>query len=216
MYSYGCFMHKKLSVPLTLKKSDNPDFDATFVMSAATLDRAGDTIDVKAYSDVIKSTDKIIALFNHCPDKICGYWSDLKVKGDTLVGSIKLFHKDWGAMCKEMLDFGIPLGASLGFIGEGLHRNTYIGSYVAGPKRGIIGGRGVIGLEKNFDRDDRDRLEPFGLNPIVFQRGAGLMIAGNKTAQQSIKSALSSADLIKPILPSIISEGAIISQPAFA
>ena len=24
----------------------------------------------------------------------------------------------------------------LGFIGEGLHRNTYIGSYVAGPKRG--------------------------------------------------------------------------------
>ncbi len=79
--------------------------------------------------------------------------------------------------------------------------NNYIDKYatdlpwsiVAGPKRGIIGGRGVIGLEKNFDRDDRDRIEPFGLNPIVFQRGAGLMIAGNKTAQQSIKSALSSA-----------------------
>ena len=79
--------------------------------------------------------------------------------------------------------------------------NNYIDKYatdlpwsiVAGPKRGIIGGRGVIGLEKNFDRDDRDQLEPFGLNPIVFQRGAGLMIAGNKTAQQSIKSALSSA-----------------------
>lgn len=79
--------------------------------------------------------------------------------------------------------------------------NNYIDKYatdlpwsiVAGPKRGIIGGRGVIGLEKNYDRDDRDQLEPFGLNPIVFQRGAGLMIAGNKTAQQSIKSALSSA-----------------------
>ena len=26
--------------------------------------------------------------------------------------------------------------SALGFIGEGLHRNTYIGSYVAGPKRG--------------------------------------------------------------------------------
>ena len=26
--------------------------------------------------------------------------------------------------------------SALGFIGEGLHRNTYIGSYVAGPERG--------------------------------------------------------------------------------
>ena len=95
-------------------------------MSAATLDRVGDTIDAKAYYSAIKDTDKIIALFNHCPDKICGFWSDLKVKGDTLVGSIKLFHKDWGAMVKEMLDFGIPLGASIGFQGEGEHSDTGI------------------------------------------------------------------------------------------
>ena len=29
-------------------------------------------------------------------------------------------------MCKEMLDFGIPLGASLGFIGEGEYTDTGI------------------------------------------------------------------------------------------
>ena len=63
---------------------------------------------------------------------------------------------------------------------------------IAGPRRGVVGGTGVVGLEVNFDREDRDFLEPFGYNPIIFQRGVGLTITGNKTAQQSVKSALSS------------------------
>jgi len=48
-------------------------------------------------------------------------------------------------------------------------------------------------LEFAFDKNDRDVLEPFGYNPIVFERGVGLTIKGNKTAQQGIQSALSSA-----------------------
>lgn len=66
-------------------------------------------------------------------------------------------------------------------------------SIVAGPRRGIISGPNVIAAEYAFDKTDRDILEPFGINPIVFQRGAGLTILGNKTAQQSVQSALSSA-----------------------
>jgi len=66
-------------------------------------------------------------------------------------------------------------------------------SIVAGPRRGVVGGSGVVGVEYAFDKADRDILEPFGINPIVFQRGVGLTILGNKTAQQSIKSSLSSA-----------------------
>lgn len=66
-------------------------------------------------------------------------------------------------------------------------------SIVAGPRRGVVAGAGVRGVEYSFDKSDRDVLEPFGINPIVFQRGVGLTITGNKTAQQSIKSALSSA-----------------------
>lgn len=66
-------------------------------------------------------------------------------------------------------------------------------SIVAGPRRGAVSGPNVIGAEYSFDKADRDILEPFGINPIVFQRGAGLVILGNKTAQQSVKSALSSA-----------------------
>jgi len=65
-------------------------------------------------------------------------------------------------------------------------------SIVAGPRRGVVGGSGVVGAEYSFDKNDRDILEPFGINPIVFQRGVGLTILGNKTAQQSIKSSLSS------------------------
>lgn len=66
-------------------------------------------------------------------------------------------------------------------------------SIVAGPRRGVVAGTNVIGAEYPFDKSDRDNLEPFGYNPIVFERGVGLVIKGNKTAQQSVKSALSSA-----------------------
>ncbi len=66
-------------------------------------------------------------------------------------------------------------------------------SIVSGPRRGVITGTNVIGAEYPFDKDDRDNLEPFGINPIVFERGVGLNIKGNKTAQQTVKSALSSA-----------------------
>ena len=79
--------------------------------------------------------------------------------------------------------------------------NNYIDKYtdalpwsiIAGPRRGVVGGTNVQSLEFAFDKFDRDVLEPFGYNPIVFERGVGLTIKGNKTAQQGIQSALSSA-----------------------
>lgn len=110
---------EKRTIPLTIEKASGNDFDARFVLSAATPDRVRDTIDPKAYTKAVKGVDKLIALFNHDSDKIVGYWSDLKAVKDTLTGSIKFFNKDWGSMVKEMLDFGIPLGASIGFQGKG-------------------------------------------------------------------------------------------------
>lgn len=73
-------------------------------------------------------------------------------------------------------------------------------SIVAGPRRGVVSGTNVKGTEYAFDKNDRDILEPFGINPIVFQRGTGLTILGNKTAQQSIKSALSSAHVREALI----------------
>jgi len=71
---------------------------------------------------------------------------------------------------------------------------------VAGPRRGVVSGSGVVGAEYAFDKSDRDVLEPFGYNPIVFQRGVGLTILGNKTAQQSVQSALSSAHVREALI----------------
>ena len=77
--------------------------------------------------------------------------------------------------------------------------NLYIDKYtqalpysiVAGPRRGVVTGTGLVGVEYNFDRTDLDSIEPFGYNAIVNKRGFGLTINANQTAQQTIKSALS-------------------------
>ena len=78
--------------------------------------------------------------------------------------------------------------------------NLYINKYashkpwsiVAGPKRGVISGNQVIGLEGNLIQDDRTYLEPMGINPIVWENGVGVEIFANKTAKQTPLSALSS------------------------
>ena len=63
---------------------------------------------------------------------------------------------------------------------------------VAGPKRGVISGNQVIGVEGALIHDDRTYLEPMGINPIVWENGVGVEIFANKTAKQTPVSALSS------------------------
>ena len=65
-------------------------------------------------------------------------------------------------------------------------------SIVAGPKRGVISGNQVVGVEGNLIHDDREYLEPMGINPIVWENGVGVEIFANKTAKQTPVSALSS------------------------
>jgi hypothetical protein len=65
-------------------------------------------------------------------------------------------------------------------------------SIIAGPRRGVVAGNNVVGVEYIYDRKGLDSLEPFGLNVIVPNRGFGNVINANQTAQQNIKSALSS------------------------
>lgn len=64
-------------------------------------------------------------------------------------------------------------------------------SIVAGPRRGVVTGSGVVGVEYAFDRNDLDAIEPFGFNSILNKRGFGLVINSNQTGQQTVKSALS-------------------------
>jgi hypothetical protein len=62
-------------------------------------------------------------------------------------------------------------------------------SIVAGQKRGVLSGSNLVGLEYDFSQDDRDYLEPFGINPIVRKRNIGLVIYGNQTGYQRTNSA---------------------------
>lgn len=65
-------------------------------------------------------------------------------------------------------------------------------SIVAGQKRGVIAGNGVVGVEATLIRDNRDWLEPMGINSIIWEQGIGVEVYGNKTAKQTPVSALSS------------------------
>lgn len=102
-----------------ITKSADPQFDADFIMSAASPDRMLDTIDPAAYDLAAAKITKLIALFNHNPNQIAGYWTNLKRQGDTLTGLIKFASTSLGQMLKTLVDDGVPLGASIGFTGRG-------------------------------------------------------------------------------------------------
>jgi hypothetical protein len=86
-------------------------------------------------------------------------------------------------------NFNIPPAAhvSNNFIRKFVTGEPY--SIVAGQKRGIISGSNIVGVEYDFATEDRDFLEPFGINPIRRIRNIGLVIYGNQTGYQRTNSA---------------------------
>ncbi len=102
---------------VTVEKSADPAFDARFVMSASTPDRVKDTIDPVAYKSAAK-IDKLIALWQHDPDRPIGFWTNLKADGDRLVGHIKLASTNLAQMVKQLIEDGVPLASSIGFRGK--------------------------------------------------------------------------------------------------
>lgn len=54
---------------------------------------------------------------------------------------------------------------------------------------GILSDTNIVGLEYLYDDQDRDNLEPFGINPIIKQSGK-TMIYGDRTAYQDVISDL--------------------------
>lgn len=90
-------------------------------------------------------------------------------------------------------------GANVSVPPAGYISNLYVNKWtnglpydiIAGPRRGIVSAQGLVGVEYNFDRNDLDKIEPWGYNAILNKRGLGLVINANNTGQQNIKSALS-------------------------
>lgn len=54
---------------------------------------------------------------------------------------------------------------------------------------GTLNDSNIVGLEYMYDDQDRDNLEPFGVNPIISQRGR-IMIYGDRTCYQEVISDL--------------------------
>ena len=106
----------------------------------------------------------------------------------------------WGAYYYPYLRI-TDLGASKSVPPAAYVSNLYIQKYnrgfawsiVAGQKRGVISGNQVVGVEATLISDNRDWLEPVGINPIIWENGVGVEIYANKTAKQKPVSALSSA-----------------------
>ena len=70
--------------------------------------------------------------------------------------------------------------------------NAFPYSIVAGRRRGLVTADNLVGLEYNFTRKQLIDIEPWGYNSILNARNIGFVINSNNTAQQNIKSALSS------------------------
>lgn len=74
--------------------------------------------------------------------------------------------------------------------------NVFMNKYKGGDPyatiantNGYLSDGNIIGLEYMFDKEDRDALEPFGVNPIVAQNGR-FTIYGNRTCYQNVLSDL--------------------------
>lgn len=106
------------SLPVTIEKATSAEYDARFVMSASAPDRVADTIEPSAYRSAARQK-KLVALWQHDPDRPIGYWTNLKAESDRLTGDIKFASTDLAQMAKTLIDDGVPLGASIGFRGKG-------------------------------------------------------------------------------------------------
>lgn len=74
--------------------------------------------------------------------------------------------------------------------------NTLVNKFTSGDPymicanlNGILNNSGITGVEYVADQTDRDYLEPFGVNTII-SRGDNVMIYGNQTCYQTVKSDL--------------------------
>lgn len=66
---------------------------------------------------------------------------------------------------------------------------------VAGPRRGILTGDGLVGLEYDLTKEQRGLLEEKGINPIFQKRNGDIQIMGNETAFKRFNSVLNNLNV---------------------
>ncbi|MGB5903801.1 MAG: phage major capsid protein [Xanthobacteraceae bacterium] len=89
-----------------------------FVLSDATVDRYGDSIDPKGW-DLRAFKKNPIALFGHSNNFPIGNWSNVRVEGDKLIGKLTLAARGTSARIDELISLveqGVLRAVSVGFI----------------------------------------------------------------------------------------------------
>lgn len=73
--------------------------------------------------------------------------------------------------------------------------NTFMNKFLGGDPyktvanlNGILINNQLVGLEYIYDQEDRDYLEPNGINPIIVRNGSTYMIYGDRTSYQNLNS----------------------------
>jgi hypothetical protein len=99
------------------------------------------------------------------------------------------FFAPWLIIRENNRNITIPPAADVSnnFIRKFINGQPY--AIVAGPRRGVLSNPKLVGLEYDFTDADRDELEPFGWNPIIYRKNVGYMIYANNTAFQKVPSA---------------------------
>lgn len=96
----------------------SPGDGMEFVLSDATVDRYGDTIEPAGW-DVRTFKRNPIALFGHAGSFPIGTWADLRVEGERLVGRLQLAARGTSARIDELIGLveqGILRAVSVGFL----------------------------------------------------------------------------------------------------
>jgi HK97 family phage prohead protease len=101
-----------------IAKASSSDDPLSFVLSDATVDRYGDTIDPNGW--VLENfTKNPIALFNHRSDFPIGSWSNIRVEDNALKGHLTLAPKGSSERIDELrslISAGILRAVSVGFV----------------------------------------------------------------------------------------------------
>lgn len=89
----------------------------TFIMSNASVDRMGDTIDPMGW-DLTNFKKNPIALFNHNYDLIIGKWNNIRVESGNLIGDLELAEAGTSELVdtvRSLVDQRILSAVSVGF-----------------------------------------------------------------------------------------------------
>lgn len=86
---------------------------------------------------------------------------------------------------------------------------------VAGPRRGVLTGDGLSGVEYELTRTDRGALEAKGINPIYQKRDGTILIFGNETAYKRFNSVLNNLNVRDTLITLQIEIEAILSNFVF-